>query len=230
MFMKSPVFVAFDFDGTLYPISPYDSEQLLMLKRSRKKGWLSYLKAKYAVFLDQRGMSWEKFTALYEHIIKGTSKELFSEVALELYNLCNTTDFSVFRKLKDAGVYLGIISCGTEELCDAFLKAAGIRDCFDSIRAKSVVFDASNNVTTLHVNVAGAQDKVRILREEIDRITRETGIKPLTFACGDGPTDMPMLAAADNGILVTWGKQLAECHHIQKQTPEEVCLHILNSL
>jgi phosphoserine phosphatase len=72
--------IAFDFDGTLYPFAPYDSEELLMLLASRSRGELIRARAKRAVAKDMAGKSsLEVFDRDYLRYAKGATMQTIRE-------------------------------------------------------------------------------------------------------------------------------------------------------
>lgn len=53
--MREKSLTIFDFDGTLYPINTYDSEQLLILSAAKERGVLFKKRGKHFIAQDQRG-------------------------------------------------------------------------------------------------------------------------------------------------------------------------------
>lgn len=185
--------IAFDFDGTLYPISPYDSEQRLILEANRGKE--KEAEAQTAVLDDMAGCyDHDAFTRMYARLIRGADSESLDRVVLHLVSLVDKSDYTLFHKLSELAD-LVIISCGTEELCRRFLDRMGILSCFSAICGKSLVWK-DGKVDHLRCNVDAADDKVRVLRK------LGSGHAPLV-AVGDGPTDLPMLRAADHAFQVS---------------------------
>ncbi|AEV28504.1 haloacid dehalogenase superfamily protein, subfamily IB, phosphoserine phosphatase [Sphaerochaeta pleomorpha str. Grapes] len=194
--MEKDTLIAFDFDGTLYPIDPYDSEQLLMLACSAKKGTLNRKRTKLAVRQDQKGnMDWAAFTASYRLHTKSCNEDLIQSVTKALLGKVHPADFEALRQLSSRSDF-AIISCGTENLVEAFLQALGISDLFIGIWGKRLHF-SEDRKTSMEIHVKGPQDKARVL----DALGKDYA---RTIAIGDGPTDIPMLQSADLGLIVDW--------------------------
>lgn len=194
--MEKDTLIAFDFDGTLYPIDPYDSEQLLMFACSSLKGTLNRKRTKLAVIQDQRGhMDWAAFTASYRLHTKSCNEELVGSVSKELLQKVHLADFETLRQLSPMADF-AIISCGTENLVEAFLDGLGISDLFIGIWGKRLHF-SEGRATSLEIHVKGPQDKARVLHDLAKDYCQ-------TIAIGDGPTDIPMLQSADLGLVVDW--------------------------
>jgi phosphoserine phosphatase len=174
--MAKPNLVVFDFDGTLYPFRPYDSEQTLVLSHAKTKGPLFRLRARLFVRADQRGaFNNPQFYKRYEKMIRDVDPVLLEKIA-----------------------DLAILSLGTENLAELFLEELGLRDEFFLIKAKRIHW--KKNKAYLQVNIGEAEGKranLEALRETYENIV----------AIGDGPTDIPMLRAADLGLLLIWGAE-----------------------
>jgi phosphoserine phosphatase len=194
--MKKETLVAFDFDGTLYPIDPFDSEQLLMFACSSNKGLLNRKRVKLAVKQDQKGnMDWATFTASYRLHTKSCSEEMLNSVAQALLQKVPQQEFDSLKQLSLHADF-AIISCGTENLVQPFLEGLGISGLFIGIWGKQFIF-SKGKVTAMDIHVKGPQDKARVL-QELGKNYQQT------IAIGDGPTDIPMLKTADLGLIVDW--------------------------
>ena len=184
--------VAFDFDGTLYPIAPYDSEQLLMLISNRKNA--RYEEAVEIVRRDQEGLlGHENFSRAYDSLARGASRQDMKMVIDELEGKVDRAEYQAFRQLARKAD-LVTISCGTADLAISFLERLGIRDCFRAFHGKEFIYEG-DIVTKILFPVDTFEAKAAIVEkyyEEYDRI----------IAVGDGPTDIPMLKRADKGIIV----------------------------
>jgi phosphoserine phosphatase len=69
--MSKRACITFDFDGTLYPIAPYDSEQRLIRKVASTKGTLFRQRAKRLILQDQKGtLIGDAFHKRYAHLVR----------------------------------------------------------------------------------------------------------------------------------------------------------------
>jgi phosphoserine phosphatase len=194
--MKKEALIAFDFDGTLYPIDPYDSEQMLMLSCASHKGKLNRKRTKLAVAKDQKGnMDWTSFTASYRQHTRSCTKDQISSVTRDLLKKVHPDQFRHFFELSRFAD-LVIISCGTENIVQAFLEDLGLFDLFAGIWGKHFEF-MEGKVTDMKIHVQGPQDKARILGGLAKDYKH-------VIAIGDGPTDIPMLNTADLGLIIDW--------------------------
>lgn len=203
----TPLLIAFDFDGTLYPLRPYDSEQRLLLKATEQAGTLKRALAKRAVLKDMKGMMHlGEFTDNYVKFTRNAPTTMLDDVAADLCALVEPSALEPLRSLKeDMEAEFCIISCGTVNLIERYLTRMKVREMFSDITGK--MFDTtSGTLASVTISVRTPQDKVRILDDHIARIVTTMGVRPLTVAIGDGPTDIPMLRHADLGILIDWDK------------------------
>ncbi len=117
---------------------------------------------------------------------------------------------------------LGILTCGTENIAKAFLQKLGMEDSFSFIRGKRLVRNKEGNFH-LFVDIAGPGDKalaVDSLREDYKTI----------LAIGDGPTDIPMLEAADYGMIVAWNRKNRQYPFDTFPSLESAVLHSIGYL
>lgn len=202
----TPILIAFDFDGTLYPIRPYDSEQRMMFKATRNAGTLKRRLAKRAVLKDMKGMMHGgEFTYNYIRFTRDMPASLLDEVVEDLCTLVSDDVLLPLQELKDMGAELCIISCGTENLAERYLGRMNAREIFGNIIGKR--FETTQGrLSSVQVTISSPADKVQALRHEAEKLRERTGTAPLTIAVGDGPTDIPMLQSADLGIIIDWEK------------------------
>ncbi len=201
----TPLLIAFDFDGTLYPLRPYDSEQRLMLLASPAHRLLQRRIAKRAVCKDmQGGMDFNQFTQAYLHMIGSKSFSLMDDVVQQILDTMEAAELDPLKEMALVpGVEMHIISCGTVNIATRFLQRNNLGGYFSQIHGKC--FDESQaTIGTPTSMVMGSQDKVRVLDMLIDTAISNQGARPFVVAIGDGPTDIPMLRHADLGIIIDW--------------------------
>ena len=194
--MKHRALVLFDFDGTLYPIAPYDSEQLLVRSVASHKSTLFKQRANRFIAQDQAGkFTQQGFSTRYAHLVQSANQSMIDAIAHTLATRLNDQDIAALSALHNHAD-LAILSCGTQNIIEAFLAELGLRDLFIKVKAKRLVWD-EKGTAQLTIDIASAEDKA---------LNVET-FRPYHFpivAIGDGPTDIPMLKASDHGILVNW--------------------------
>ena len=198
--MKNKTLIAFDFDGTLYPIIPYDSEQRLVLSTAKGRGHLNRVRAKRMVQKDQKGeMGLGEFNRRYIDLLGGCTQSQVDEVASELYALVDSKQFSLLQELSQKAD-LVILSCGTENIIHAFLSKYTIDHHFSQILGKSLQFTEGSK-PDIHCTIGSPEEKRAVFAKL--KSTYKNSI-----AIGDGPTDIPMLQEADLGLIIDWsGKE-----------------------
>lgn len=198
--MKKKNLVAFDFDGTLYPIHPYDSEQRLVLSTAKGRGHLNRVRANRMVQKDREGrMGMGEFNRRYHDMLGGCTPSHIEQVAADLYALVDPKQFSLLKELSEKAD-LAILSCGTENIIHAFLSLYKIEHHFFLISGKSLHFNEGSKPDIL-CSIGSPEEKRSVFAELKKGYTN-------SIAVGDGPTDIPMLEEADLALVIDWsGKE-----------------------
>ena len=195
---KKPQIIIWDFDGTLIPNDPYDSEQSLMMYKLYEAGEKTPVVvralARALIFADQKEHLRKVFKQFYIRLMKGTSNDIFDPVCTRLAAKLAVEDRQALIKLSTRGYRMMVLSCGTVNLSERTLEKAEISDCFQDIAGNR--FEIKNgqiNGMTLHV--ANPEDKVRhLVNQRLD--------PKQCIAVGDGYTDIPLLDWAANSVIV----------------------------
>ena len=80
--------IIWDFDGTLVPNNPYDSEQTLMLHKLHETGekmpFVIHALARALIYADQKEYFRKTFKRFYIRLMKGTAVDIFDPVGRRL--------------------------------------------------------------------------------------------------------------------------------------------------
>ena len=196
--MKTARTILFDFDGTLLPCSPYDSEQALLssLVQTEKKRfrWFERLEARLAIFVDRKELSAGFFKKVYTKYVRGTHQQTVNKLCSDLAPTISAETRVAVRELKEAGFRLSVISCGTWDLANGVLRSCGIRSCFDTVEGNRFRMK-SDVVSGMEMRVANPLQKIRV--------AESMGINPAeSIAVGDGYTDLPLLDWVRHPVMV----------------------------
>jgi phosphoserine phosphatase len=193
-----PFTIVWDFDGTILPLKPFDSEQTLLLySSSQMKGTFALLKKIYArllIYADRGEWFRKKFKTAYAELITGTTASVLDKVCFQLAGTISADDRRLYRELKSDGHEMLVVSCGTFDLIERVLTFAGIRELFSFIAGNRLRF-AQDRIQGMDLDVPDPEDKLRILNQLNLRPKR-------TVVVGDGYTDLPILDWSDIPILI----------------------------
>jgi phosphoserine phosphatase len=190
--------IIWDFDGTLLPLAPYDSEQTLMRFKlddiDLRPPWIVRAVARLLILADRRQMLRKTFKRFYIQTMKGTPAAVMDQVGERLSDSISAEDRQSIARLKSLDYRMFVLSCGTADLSERTLQRAGLGDCFETIAGNR--FKINNgfiNGMTLHV--PNPADKVKWVKK--------MGLSPANaIAVGDGYTDIPLLDWANISVLV----------------------------
>jgi len=200
--MKKKYLIAFDFDGTLYPLLPYDSEQRLVLTTAKGRGHLNRVRAKRMILKDKQGkMAHGEFNRRYLEFLGGCTHSHIEEVATELFSLVESKQFNLLKKLSEKAD-LAILSCGTENIIHAFLSLHKIEHHFIQVSGKSLHFEGGTK-PSIRTTIGSPEQKRSVFSDLKNQYS-------CTIAVGDGPTDIPMLEEADLGLIIDWSGERAK--------------------
>jgi phosphoserine phosphatase len=202
--------IIWDFDGTLLPNDPYDSEQSLMLYKLNETGEniSVILRAitRMMIYADNKERLRRSFKRFYVRFMKGAHVTELDRVSEHLAAKISAADRKVIRVLKKQAQKMIVLSCGTADLGERVLKMAGLDDCFDVIEGNRFTFE-HNRITGMTYAMNNPEDKMVFLQNN--------GFSPdNTIAVGDGYTDIPMLDWARISILLDRsGQKKAQFRH-----------------
>ncbi len=202
--------IIWDFDGTLLPLAPYDSEQTLMLYKldeaAPRPPCFVRAMARLLIFADRRQMLRKTFKRFYIRLMKGTPIAVIDQIGRRLSDRITSEDRRTIALLTSENYRMLVLSCGTADLSERTLRNAGLSDCFESIAGNR--FNISRGVVTgMTLHVADPVDKVKWL--EKNGICADSAI-----AVGDGYTDIPLLDWAKISVLLDrTGKKRAMHKH-----------------
>jgi phosphoserine phosphatase len=190
--------IIWDFDGTLLPQAPYDSEQTLMLfkldETIPRPPCIVRAVARLMIGADRRQVLRKTFKRFYIRLMKGTPTAVMDQIGRRLSDRIPPRDRQAIRRLKSENYRMLVLSCGTADLSERTLADAGLGGCFETIAGNRFkISQGVINGMTLHV--ANPVDKVKWL--ESRGISAEEAI-----AVGDGYTDIPLLDWAKVSVLL----------------------------
>ena len=202
--------IIWDFDGTLLPLAPYDSEQTLTLYKLDetvpRPPCIVRAMARLLIGADRRQMLRKTFKRFYIRLMKGTPTAVMDQIGRRLSDRIPPQDRQTIARLKSENYRMMVLSCGTADLSERTLTNAGLGDCFETIAGNRFkISQGLINGMTLHV--PNPADKVAWL-------TKNGVSADQTIAVGDGYTDIPLLDWAKISVLVdrTGKKQKTYAH------------------
>ena len=127
------IVIALDFDGTLYPITDYDSEQML-LHLSGRDG------AEELIERDKKG-GYDPiiFNDDFEKIISGLDESYIMEATRIIHERIGKDDLAPLRRLQEKGCHIAVISCGSNRLIEEFLRMENLEA--ELIVAKELIIE-----------------------------------------------------------------------------------------
>jgi len=193
--------IVWDFDGTILPLAPYDSEQTLLLhclkhgSENRRPFRRWFIRA--IVYADRREwfkISFRLFKRSYLWAVRGSRCDRLEDVAGHLAASITPSDRNAYRRLAADGHRMVVVSCGTADLSERTLARAGVADCFQSVIGNRFRF-ACGQIAGMNLDVASPADKLAAVRKL--GLVGET-----TIAVGDGYSDLPLLDWAARPFLI----------------------------
>jgi len=201
--------IVFDFDGTILPATPWDSEQTLLLARlegsPRSFPPAKRLYFRFAAYADRKGWLGEYYKRHYLRLLRGTESGLLDRVASLLAERISPETRRTCAALRARGHRLILASCGTLDLAERILRASGILHYFEALLGNRFVF-SGGAIAGMSLSLPSAKAKLEAVRT--------SGLKPeSTVAVGDGPTDLPLLAWAGVPVVMAadgakWARRL----------------------
>lgn len=202
--------IIWDFDGTLLPLAPYDSEQTLMRFKldeiDARPAWIVRAVARLLILADRRQMLRKTFKRFYIQLMKGTPAAVMDQVGERLSDSISAEDRQTIARLKSLDYRMLVLSCGTADLSERALQNAGLDHCFENIAGNRFTIN-DGLIDGMTLQVPNPMDKVKWVEK--------MGISPVdTIAVGDGYTDIPLLEWAKISVLVdrTGKKQKKYAH------------------
>ncbi len=196
--LMKPFTIVWDFDGTILPLNPFDSEQTLLLHTiSQAKGTFALLKKTYAkllIYADRGEWFRKQFKTAYAKLITGTTASVLDEICFQLAEAISEDDRRSYRQLKADGHEMLVVSCGTFDLIERVLTFAELRDIFSLIAGNRFRF-TRDSIEGMDLYVPDPGDKLRILIQ-LNLLPQRTVV------VGDGYTDLPILDWSGVPIMI----------------------------
>jgi phosphoserine phosphatase len=190
--------IIWDFDGTILPLAPYDSEQSLLIHRmfqaEKPLGWFKKRYARAVIYADRREWFRQTFKKSYIQLLRGTPSSALDAVCRQLADKISPADRQVLRKLKSEGHEMMVLSCGTADLSERILKFAELIDCFCLIEGNRFQV-AQERIAGMHLRLAEPKDKLAL--------AKRLNLSPRhTIVVGDGYTDLPLLKWSSVPVMI----------------------------
>jgi len=190
--------IIWDFDGTILPSDPYDSEQetviCILNQMSKRIHPARRLFAKAMIYADMKKMLRRRFKKFFAHFLINTKVETIDGIAKMLAKKISFEDRETYLKLKQYGHYMIVISCGTVDLSEKVLRYAGIENCFNLIEGNRFKIERGH-IVGMDFHIPDPKDKLKLIKQL--NISQENAI-----AIGDGYTDRPLLDWAKIAVLI----------------------------
>jgi len=223
--------VIWDFDGTMYPIAPFDAECYLLKIASAKMPFLRAAASSFRIWLDQKQLFSKQFKKHYIRLITGCDRALIDTAAEYIAKTIPKTEIEHYHALKKRGWEQYIISCGTYDICIKVLEILGISDCFTKVIANKFIY-SENKISGMDITVKNGEIKPVIMEKLLNRQKGNSVELSQVIAVGDGYTDIPLLNRVRTPILIDWSKRAASTFNRHEFTyitrPSEI-LEILSN-
>jgi len=190
--------IIWDFDGTLLPNAPYDSEQTLMMYKLHEAGEkisiFTRALAGLLIYADQKEHLRKLFKRFYIRLMTGSPTDIFDPVGRRLAVKISEPDRRALMQLAKIGHRMIVLSCGTVNLSEVTLQKAGLDEYFEIYAGNR--FESDNGrISAMTLHIPNPEDKVRFLADQ--------NLDPNRCAAvGDGYTDIPMLDWAKISVLI----------------------------
>lgn len=200
--------ISFDFDGTLYPFCPCDSEcwtLAVLCGLDMGKGPANPDQEEVSCFIADAmagKISRDGFASMIARRTIGSPIKAFDRSTDILIDLALSRDPGLrdsIASLKAKGVHLAINSCGSDYIITLFLKKLGLLDLFTFIDARRFLVKDDRIISIEPIWLESSVKAVNLQRRRL-----ELG-SPCCISIGDGFTDKAFLEASDKGFLVNWG-------------------------
>jgi phosphoserine phosphatase len=190
--------VIWDFDGTILPSTPYDSEESLLMYKltypQERIGLAKRIFAKAIIYADRKERLRKTFQRFFVSFLKGTHTHTLDHIAERLAERISKADRDAILHLNGDGHDMMVISCGTADLSERVLKVTGLLECFSRIEGNRFQI-VNNQLMGMDFQVPDPEDKVKL----VNRL----GVCPeKAVVVGDGYTDIPLLDWAKYPILL----------------------------
>lgn len=181
--------IIWDYDGTILPLNPYDSEQFLLDYIGKSKDYpISFVKkiiSRAVIYGDQKELLGHSFKKYYNQILCGLDSTVLELVVKALSKLIPDENIETLLFCAEKGFKMSLVSCGTGNLNLGSLEKRGVADLFDSYASNFFTFK-DGKFSGMEFNILRGTDKV--CYAEKMGWNREK-----TIAVGDGYTDIPIL-------------------------------------
>jgi phosphoserine phosphatase len=214
--------IIWDYDGTILPFSPYDSEQFFLDYLSRKNirgySFLKKIVGRAAIYADKKELLGHSFKKYYNWLVKDVDSSVLDDVNSALAEIIPDSYVETFAALFNCGFKMFIISCGTGDLCINPLEKKNAARFFSRVISNFFTY-SGNKISGMDYHVLKRQDKIGH--------AVKLGCDPgNTVVVGDGYTDLPLLDWCRYPVLIDPGgvkrKKLSDKKYIFAESLPEV--------
>jgi phosphoserine phosphatase len=195
--------VIWDFDGTMYPIDPFDAECYLLKLASAEMSFFKAAASAFRIKLDQKQLFSKQFKKHYIRLLTGCNKSLIDKTAEYIAKTIPKTEIEHYHDIKERGWKQYIISCGTYDICIKVLEILGISDCFTKVIANKFIY-SENKISGMAIAVNNGEIKPVIMENLLYKQNGNDEGLSQVIAVGDGYTDIPLLNRVRTPILIDW--------------------------
>ena len=155
------------------------------------------LGARLFIYADRHGWDPGMLKRLYGWCLRGTLRAALDPICAQIATHISHADRAALRALGARGVQMTVLSCGTAELSQGTLRAAGLSQVFARVEA--------NRLLTRDARIAGIERRIYRPETKVDIVARYGIPWEQVIAVGDGYTDLPLLDRAGLPILIAAG-------------------------
>ena len=155
------------------------------------------LGARMFIYADRHGGDPGMLKRLYGWCLRGTPLAALDPICAQIATHISPEDRAALHALGARDAQMAVLSCGTAELSQGTLLAAGLSQVFAHIEA--------NRLLTRDGRIVGIERRIYRPETKVEVVSRYGIPWEQVIAVGDGHTDLPLLDRAGLPILIAAG-------------------------